>query len=158
MKSAAAAAADDNPADALVGKDAPAFTLTGMDGKTVSLADLKGKVVVLDFWATWCPPCRASLPHLDKFYQEKKGDGVQVFAVNESEEKDKVTAFVEKTKLGVPILLDSEGKAGAEYKANAIPETVVVGKDGKVVKVFVGFDPNSTPEELHKTVEAAMKK
>jgi peroxiredoxin len=154
----AAAGGGEEPADALVGKDAPDFKLNGMDGKEVALSALKGKVVVLDFWATWCPPCRASLPHLDKFYQENKEAGVQVFAVNQQEDKGKVQEFVEKTKLTVPVLLDLEGKAGNEYKANAIPETVVVGKDGKIVKVFIGFDPDSMPEELKKVVEAAMKK
>ncbi|HWE03247.1 MAG TPA: TlpA disulfide reductase family protein [Tepidisphaeraceae bacterium] len=154
----AAAGGEEQPADALVGKEAPDFKLAGMDGKEVALSGLKGKVVVLDFWATWCPPCRASLPHLDKFYQENKAAGVQVFAVNQQEDKGKVQAFVDKTKLAVPVLLDLEGKTGGDYKANAIPETVVVGKDGKIVKVFVGFDADSMPEELKKVVEAAMKK
>lgn len=155
---AAAPQEEQSPADALVGKNAPDFKLPGLDGKTVALADLKGKVVVLDMWATWCPPCRASLPHLDEFYQANKAAGVQVFAVNQAEEKDKVQAFVEKTKLVVPVLLDADGKVGESYKANAIPETVVIAKDGKVAKVFVGFDPNSTPEELHKVVDAELKK
>lgn len=152
------AAEDQSPAEALAGKDAPPLKLKGMDDKEVSLADLKGKVVILDFWATWCGPCRQSLPHLDKLYQEKKGDGLVVYAVNEQETKDKVQAFVDKTKLSVPILFDSEGKAGESYKADGIPETVVVGKDGKVAKVFVGFNPGESPEALKAAVEEAMKK
>ncbi|MDB5300242.1 MAG: redoxin protein, partial [Phycisphaerales bacterium] len=87
MQTAAAAGGDEpNPADALVGQEAPAFKVTGLDGKEVSLSDLKGKVIVLDFWATWCPPCRASLPHLNKLYDEKKGEGLQVFAVDQQED------------------------------------------------------------------------
>jgi peroxiredoxin/outer membrane lipoprotein-sorting protein len=157
MQTAAAGGDEPNPADALVGQEAPAFKVTGLDGKEVSLSDLKGKVIVLDFWATWCPPCRASLPHLNKLYDEKKGEGLQVFAVDQQEDKDKVQSFVDKTKLTVPVLLDANGGVGEKYKVNGIPETVVIGKDGKVKKVFIGFDPNSMPEELHKVVADAMK-
>jgi peroxiredoxin len=153
-------AADDGPipGEVLVGHDAPDFKLSSLDGKQVSLSDLKGKVVVLDFWATWCPPCRASLPHLNKLYDEKKAEGVQVFAVNQQEEKDKVQEFVEKTKLTLPILLDTSGDVNDKYKASgAIPETVVIGKDGIVKKVFLGFDPDVTPGALHKAIADAMK-
>jgi peroxiredoxin len=154
---AAAQPKDEADASALEGKDAPLFKLDGLDGKPVSLADLKGKVVVLDLWATWCPPCRASLPHLNKLWDAMKDKDVKIFAVNEQEDKKDVQGFVDSTKLTVPVLLDSEGKVGGQYGANAIPETVVVGKDGKVKKVFVGFDPNGTPEQLKTAVESALK-
>ncbi|HZL36940.1 MAG TPA: redoxin domain-containing protein [Tepidisphaeraceae bacterium] len=153
----AAADQEASPADALVGKLAPDFNLTGLDGKDVKLSSLKGKVVVLDLWATWCPPCRLSLPHLDKLYQAKKADGLQVFAVDQQEPKEKVKDFVEKTKLTVPVLLDTQGDVGQKYMANAIPETIIVGKDGKVKKVFIGFSAESTPEEMKKIVEKEMK-
>jgi thiol-disulfide isomerase/thioredoxin/outer membrane lipoprotein-sorting protein len=146
----------DAPAMALKGKPAPAVKLKGLDDKEVSLADLKGSVVVLDFWATWCGPCVGSLPHLDKLYQDKKADGVKVFAVNQREDKELVAGFMKSKNLSVPVLLDSEGKAGDEYKANAIPETVVVGKDGVVKEVFIGAGPG-TEKELHEAVEKAMK-
>src|SRR5665213_1857245 len=153
----AAADQEASRADALVGKLAPDFNLTGLDGKDVKLSSLKGKVVVLDLWATWCPPCRLSLPHLDKLYQAKKADGLQVFAVDQQEPKEKVKDFVEKTKLTVPVLLDTQGDVGQKYMANAIPETIIVGKDGKVKKVFIGFSAESTPEEMKKIVEKEMK-
>lgn len=154
---AAAQPKDEADASALEGKDAPTFKLDGLDGKTVSLADLKGKVVVLDLWATWCPPCRASLPHLNKLWDAMKEKDVKIYAVNEQEEKKDVQGFVDSTKLTVPVLLDSDGKMGGQYGATAIPETVVVGKDGKVKKVFVGFNPSETPEQLKSAVESAMK-
>lgn len=154
---AAQPAADENTASQLEGKAAPQFKLETLDGKRVSLADLKGNVVVLDLWATWCPPCRASLPHLNKLWDAMKDKDVKIFAVNQQEDKKDVQDFVNQTKLTVPVLLDTDGKVGAQYGANAIPETVVIGKDGKVRKVFVGFDPNSTPEELRKAVEDALK-
>ena len=157
-ESKAAGEGDEEPATALAGKPAPDFKLGTLDGKEMSPSKLKGKVIVLDFWATWCPPCRASLPHLDKFYQEHKAAGVEVFAINLQEDKEKVQEFVTKTKLGVPVVLDLEGKTAEPYMAQGIPETVVIGKDGKIVKVFVGFDEKTSPAALAKVVEEAMKK
>jgi peroxiredoxin len=152
-----AMADDEDAAKKLEGKAAPDFKLPGLDGKDVALTDLKGSVVVLDFWATWCGPCRASLPHLDKLYQDNKATGVKIFAVNVDEDKTKVAPFIAETKLTVPVLLDSEQTgAGAKYGANAIPETVVIGKDGKVKKVIIGFDPSSGEEDLAKAIKAAM--
>jgi len=143
-------------AASLEGKAAPAFKLPGMDGKPVSLADLKGKVIVLDFWATWCGPCKMSLPHLDKMYQAEKGNDIHVFAVDEQEDQKDVSQFVQQTKLSVPVLLDRDGKVGEAYGVEGIPQTVVIGKDGKVKKVFVGFSPQ-LPEHLAKAVEEAKK-
>lgn len=157
IKSGGGPGEESNAADALVGHPAPSFKLAGLDGNEVSLASLKGKVVVLDLWATWCPPCRMSLPHLDKLYQSKKKDGLIVFAVDQQEEKDKVQAFVKETKLGVPVLLDSDGDMSEKYKVDGIPETIVIGKDGKVKKVFVGFNPDESPKTLKAVVEEAMK-
>jgi peroxiredoxin len=154
---AAAPGGDDSPATALEGKAAPEFKLKGMDGKEVALSGLKGKVVVLDMWATWCPPCRASLPHLDKLYQSVKDKGVNVYAVNLQEEPDEVAAFVKKTNLTVPVLLDKDGAVAQSYKASAIPQTVVIGKDGKVAKVFIGFGGEETAREMKDAVEKAMK-
>ena len=157
-RDAAQMAQAEKPADpsAMEGKAAPDFTLAGMDDKDVQLSKLKGSVVVLDFWATWCPPCRASLPHLDKLRDETQKDGVQVFAVNLEEDKAQIAKFVADTKLTTPVLLDATGATAQAYGAAAIPQSVVVGKDGKVKKVFVGFDPEKTPKELHDAVTAAL--
>ena len=144
-------------ASELEGKPAPAFSLKDMNGKTVSLNDLKGKVVVLDLWATWCGPCRVSLPHLDKLYEETKEKGVVVYAVNLQEEKEDVQKFIEATKLKTPVLLDADGAVAQAYRANAIPQTVVIGKDGKVAKVFVGFSGDKSAQELKQAVEQASK-
>jgi thiol-disulfide isomerase/thioredoxin/outer membrane lipoprotein-sorting protein len=148
--------ADDSP-DAvkdLVGKPAPDFTLKGLDDKAVKLSDLKGSVVIVDFWATWCGPCVASLPHLDELYKQESPNGLKVFAVNLQEDKQTVQAFVEKKKWSLPVLLDTEGSVAQKYKANAIPETVVIGKDGNVAQVFVG---SGHEEEIKALVAKAMK-
>jgi peroxiredoxin len=143
-------------ADKLVGQPAPDFKLVGLDGKTVSLADLKGSVAIVDFWATWCPPCRASLPHLNEVYDKFKADGLKVYATDLQEDKDTVQKFVDDTKLTVPVLLDSDGTTAASYRASAIPETVVIGKDGKIRNVFIGFSPE-TEDQLRSAVQTALK-
>lgn len=144
-------------ANDLEGEAAPDFTLSTPDGDEVKLSDLKGKVVVIDFWATWCGPCRVGLPHLDKLTEQMKDKGVKVFAVNLKEDEAKVEDFIEETKLSTPVLLDTEGETAAAYGVTGIPQTVVIGKDGKVAKVFVGFDPSESPKLLEDAVNAAMK-
>jgi peroxiredoxin len=144
-------------ATALVGKAAPEFKLPDLGGKDVKLSDLKGSVVVVDFWATWCPPCVESLPHLEQLYQEKKEAGLKVLAVSVDQDKQKVPPFVTDKKLTFTVLLDNEEQKAAEkYGVQGIPQTVVIGKDGKVAKVFVGFGPGSEGM-LKKAVEEAMK-
>ena len=136
----------DDVAAALEGKVAPAFKLTDLDGKQVSSADIKGSVAVLDFWATWCGPCRESLPHIAEIYDQMKGAGLKVYAVNVQEEKEDVQKFVQQTKLTVPVLLDGEGKATEAYLAHGIPETVLIGRDGKIRKVIIGYSPEAATE------------
>lgn len=155
--------ARDNPlelvelnADPMDGKPAPDFTLERLEGGEVKLADLQGKVVVLDFWATWCPPCREGLPHLAKLYAEKKADGLQLFAVNVRETKPKVREFLENAKLSLPVLMDTKGEVAGKYAVRGIPKTIVVGKDGKIRAVFVGFGPGSG-EKIDQAVAEAMK-
>ena len=155
--SATEASADDGLSDSLkglIGKDAPDFSLKGLDDKTTKLSDLKGNVVIVDFWATWCGPCVAALPHLDKLYKEQSDKGLKVLAVDLQEEKDKVQAFVTKKGWGLPVVLDSDGAVAGQYKAEAIPETIVIGKDGKVKQIFVG---GGNEEAIAALVEKEMK-
>lgn len=125
------------------GLPAAAFTLAVLDGKgaKVSLASQKGKVVVLDFWATWCGPCRRWMPIVAKLEKETAGKNVKFFAVNVREPAATVRAYVQQQKVEVPVLLDSDGKVGTAYGASSIPLTVVVGKDGKIVRTLVGVHP-----------------
>ncbi len=140
---------------ALEGQPAPDFKLKGLDGKEIQLASLKNQVIVLDFWATWCPPCVASLPDLNALYEQRKAKGLQAFAINLREELADVKAFVAEKKLTIPVLLDPDGAVGDAYGAQAIPQTVVIGKDGKVKKVFVGIPPGGEAD-IARAVDAAM--
>lgn len=153
---AAAEQGGDRPAMALVGKPAPDFTLDNLAGEQVTLSKLKGDVIVLDFWATWCGPCVQSMPGLQKVAKETEADGVKVFAVNLMEDKATVEEFLKSNNLTLKALLDNEGKVAEAYKAQAIPQTVVIGKDGVVKKVFVGAGPNSE-QQLHDAVKEAVK-
>jgi len=128
----------DLPALVMVGKPAPDFTLKDLNGKDVKLADLKGSVIVLDYWATWCPPCVAAMPGLNELAGEMKEQGVKVVAMNADEEKDLVAGFINSRKLNhLIVLLDPESKVGEQYKANELlPTTMVIGKDGTIRKVI----------------------
>jgi peroxiredoxin len=139
---------------ALVGKDAPAFTLKGMDGKPVSLSDHKGSVVILDFWATWCGPCRASLPGLNKIHKELKEQGLQTFAVDLEESKDVVQPVAAKICPDIPVLFDEDSAVAKKYGVSGIPQTVIIGKDGKVKKVIIG---GGNEPRIKAAAEAALK-
>ncbi|MCC7491852.1 MAG: TlpA family protein disulfide reductase [Fimbriimonadaceae bacterium] len=141
-----------------VGTTAPQIQLKDLDGQEVKLSDLKGKVVYLDFWATWCPPCRAALPHTQKLSETpaaKEGKLV-VLAVNCGEEAARVKSFLKTNKYDFRVPMDPDGKAGDAYKVQGIPAFYLIGKDGKVAWKTVGFDDN-TGEEIHQAVEAALK-
>ncbi len=141
---------------ALEGKPAPAFTLKDPDGKSVSMSELKGHVVVLDFWATWCGPCRAGLPIVDKVTASHAKDGVKAYAVNLREDAGKVSAFLKEQNLSITALLDSDGAVANKYSVSGIPQTVIIGKDGVVRKVIVGYGEGEE-QTLNSAIETAMK-
>jgi len=147
------------PADAtaLVGQPAPEIKLPGLDGKTHLLSELKGSVVVLDFWATWCVPCHLELPHLDALYQAQSPKGLKVLAIDTNDDTTKAGKYVSDNHLTLPVLLDADTTAATTYKVDEQPETVIVGKDGTIQNVFIGYKPD-TEQKLEQAVAAAMSK
>ena len=138
-----------------VGDPAPDFKLTDLDGKEVTLASLKGKVVLLDFWATWCGPCVAAMPTMQKLHDEYQSKGVVVLGVNTWEQKPQAAKdYIAKKKYTYGCLLKGDDLAKA-YGVPGIPTLVVIGKDGKVVEIEVGLaDPSGAG--LRKVLDAAL--
>lgn len=120
---------------------APSFTLKDLDGNEVSLEDYKGQRVLLNFWASWCPPCRAEMPDMESFYQKYKDEGYTVIAVNmastEKNSKD-APAFVEKNNLTFPVLVDEKGLIGALYNALSLPTSYFIDSDGVIRQKVTG--------------------
>lgn len=142
---------------ALTGQTAPDFTLSLVTGESVSLASHLGKdVVVLDFWASWCPPCRAGLPVLDQIARDHAGQPVAFYAVNIREGKELVAAFAADTKLALPILLDNTGLVADDYQVTGIPQTVVIDRAGKVHVVHVGSSLWGFDKTLAADIQAAL--
>ena len=136
----------------LVGKAAPDFTLELLDGKSFQLSRQKGKVVVLDFWATWCGPCIQAMPQVDGVVHEFKGQDVELIAVNLQEGADKIKSTLERLKLDPTVALDIDGVVASRYAATAIPQTVIIDRDGKVARLFVGGG-SGFADELRKALQ-----
>ncbi|MGH7833121.1 MAG: peroxiredoxin family protein [Candidatus Binatia bacterium] len=112
---------------------APEFALPNPDGKKLSLNDFRGKVVFLNFWASWCVPCREEMPAMERLYQEFKGKGLEILAVNVKDTRKDALAFVKELKLSYPILLDPEGQVGLLYGAWGLPATYLIDEKGMVL-------------------------
>src|SRR3954466_1024463 len=121
------------PAHELVGKASPVFTAPLLDGGEVRLEDELGKnVIVLDFWATWCGPCVKALPTVASVTREYRDRGVRFYAVDQGEDADTIRSFLKERQLEVTVALDADGEIGNRYKVQGIPQTVIIGRDGKV--------------------------
>lgn len=117
---------------------APDFTLAGENGKTYHLADYRGQVVVINFWATWCPPCRQEMPSMERMWHKIKGKGVTVLAINVGENADIIFEFLGQYPLTFPIPMDLDGTVIQQYPVTGLPTTYIVNPQGMVTHRAVG--------------------
>jgi thiol-disulfide isomerase/thioredoxin len=123
-----------------IGSPAPGFKLEDLRGNVVTLEQYRGKIVLLDFWATWCGPCRMTMPVIERVQQQYSND-LAVLAINLQEEPDQVRRYVEQQKIHSTVLLDRDGEVGRIYQSESIPMQVLIDQEGIVRKIQVGFSP-----------------
>jgi thiol-disulfide isomerase/thioredoxin len=119
---------------------APDFRLSDLQGRRVSLSELKGKIVLLDFWATWCGPCRMTMPLLEKLSEQRPND-FTLLAINVGDAKEEVSDYASERKIRSTILLDTAGSVGRVYGASSIPMQILIDREGVVRHVKVGYHP-----------------
>lgn len=132
-----------------VGSVAPDFTLHDLAGSPVTLSTLRGKVVLVNFWATWCVPCKREMPSMEILYQELKDRGLEILAVSSDPAgglDETVRPFVEEYKLTFPILLDETFEVNIWFGVRGIPTSFLIDQEGRVARVIYGARDWATPE------------
>ena len=120
---------------------APDFTLKSNSGKNIRLSELKGQVVLINFWASWCGPCRQEMPELEVLYQKYHKLGFTILGINVEKDATKANQIIAKGGISFPILYDSENIASLLYKVSAMPSTVIVARDGTQRAIHLGYKP-----------------
>lgn len=146
---------------AQIGHRAPDFTSQDIEGKTVKLADYLGKSpIMIDFWATWCNPCKVELPHLDDIYKKYKDQGLVFLAISEDSPRSasKVKPYVRSRNYTATVLLDPDGQVLRKFFGeDTLPYTVLIDREGKIVRTFTGYVPGQE-KEIEKLVEEMVGK
>ena len=140
---------------AMAGEVAPDFTLRDIDGKEVKLSTFKGKVVMVNFWATWCGPCKIEMPHLDKMDREFEDKGFEVISISTDDARaaSKVKPLIKRGGYGFTVLLDKDTTVVAQYNpAKTLPYNALIDRDGRIHKVYQGYNPGDEVE-MRKDVE-----
>ena len=117
---------------------APAFTLADLDEETHTLSDYAGKPVIVNFWATWCPPCREEMPSMERAWQKLESEGIAMLGINVGENFDTVFGFTSQVDVSFPLLLDTDSKATAKWPIRGLPTTYVLNGEGEIVYQAVG--------------------
>ncbi len=132
---------------AQLNEPAPELTLETLDGKRVSLADFQGQVVLVNNWATWCPPCKAEMPEINEYYLDHRDEGFQVLAVEAGDPVQQVQAFVEEEGLDFTVLLDPENKSLQSFENASLPNTFVIDREGTLRLTWTGAINQATLEK-----------
>lgn len=141
-----------------VGDKAPDFTVEMLDGSRVKLSSLRGKVVLVNFWATWCPPCREELKHVQKEIADRfAGKEFAMIAISRGEKRDKVAAFIADNGYAFPVGLDQHQTIFRLFATNYIPRNFIVDADGRIAFVGVGYDAKEFAEMVAKIDETIKK-
>ena len=135
---------------------APAFSLPSREGKQVSLADLKGQVVMINFWASWCGPCRKEFPALDQIYAKYKPMGFTLVAINVESEKSDAEKFLSATPASFPILFDPDNAVSGKYGVSAMPTTILVDRQGRVRWQHRAYKPGDEAKYIEQ-IRAALR-
>jgi peroxiredoxin len=149
---AAAAKAGSDPLQALglqapkEAVDAPDFSLPDLSGKQIPLKQLRGKLVFLNFFATWCGPCREEMPGMERLHRAHQDKGLVVLAVNLQEGAKTIRPFVQSLKLSFPTVMDTEGAVSREYGVRALPVSFLIGRDGKILWRAIGGRDWESPQ------------
>ena len=119
---------------------APDFTLQTIEGERVTLSELRGQAVLVNLWATWCPPCRAEMPAMQKMYEEYKDQGFTILAVNMTyqDNSSAIAPFIQEHALTFPILIDDTGKVADNYELRSLPSSFFIDRDGIIQEVVIG--------------------
>jgi len=139
------------------GDAAPNVTLNLLNGETRTLADYKGKVVVLDFWATWCAPCRFTMPKMIQFHNRHRDQDVVVIGVAvDVTSRAEIEQFVTEMGVNYPIAVDSDATAKSAYQIKSLPTLFIIDKEGNILRRMEGYDPQNTIQTLEDTVKRAL--
>jgi thiol-disulfide isomerase/thioredoxin len=122
------------------------FSLKTAEGKDITLSSLKGKVVFLNFWATWCPPCRTEMPSMEILHQRYKNDGLEFVAVDIMESRGVIQDFMRENTYTFPVAMDTNGDVSSKYGVQAIPATFIIDRDSKIIFYAPGARNWNTPE------------
>ena len=142
----------EKPTSISKGKIAPDFSLKTLKGNTVNLSDFKGKVIIIDFWATWCPPCRAEIPHFVSLYEKYRDEGFQMLGVVLDKNKASIEDFAKEYKINYPLLIPDEKILKDYGPIIYIPTTFLISGDGRIYKRYIGYQDKSVFEEDLRTL------
>lgn len=131
-------------------EQAPDFTLKSVEGTNVRLEELRGEVVLINFWASWCGPCRQEMPILQKIHQRYEPLGFKLIGINVDEQQDKALRLIERLNVDFTLLLDSDQSVSESYDVNAMPYTVLLDRDGTARFVHRGYKPGDEQQYVNR--------